>query len=642
MGDLRNALLIVILLSLEAFCAPVSSNDEKIEVHCISDYRQYCKGKPNGLTFSDGCRECKCEKRSVLCRKGGCSSFAKSDEDVLDYCDSVNQKNAQILERKKEKSKVATKPDITAKTDFNSPKPDELTESERAEATAKILKLFDDYISGVTTETSKISQERSTVSVKQENEDIPTNLVSKPGPGGFQQKLQPSTLKFQDNAPFTSSVSQKQDSLYTTFSKKRNRIPSRDQFDIDDELSSWPYQSGRRPSRRIPTYLKNDIAEEYDIFAPENQYLRRERSGRRYSGLIGASASYPNNLKGLMWDRDSLFHKNNVYRFPNQYQYDFNNRYRDNYLRLPYPLPRPPKESPVGQDRINAVSYDNEGKIDETGQSKYDFVEDSQMESIEKKFDEMLGDITSFIILNRMAINLLASENASYSTEETESTRNSSEFKYIMTVLEGNLDFLEAELKEVVKQSNDEKLEFVRSMPLVLLQLTGMTKQAKATLGDSADPSELIKNQQLDGIFVMMDDVIAGVGKNIEAVNKKYHEDTFRREWLSSVYQCADYAHEVNFLKRKLARILRRLSRIEISLMTLLSLHEQPTRHSGIRESTTLELGHSTAPSWYIIITSSLFSSTSCLHIVSSNSRTQRTSNWEPLLCVSTSNATAV
>ncbi|KAL7062289.1 hypothetical protein AAHC03_01581 [Spirometra sp. Aus1] len=44
--------------------------------------------------FSDGCRVCKCDKTSVLCKKGPCRFFARLDEDALDYCDGVLSRNA--------------------------------------------------------------------------------------------------------------------------------------------------------------------------------------------------------------------------------------------------------------------------------------------------------------------------------------------------------------------------------------------------------------------------------------------------------------------------------------------------------------------------------------------------------------------
>lgn len=458
-------------------------------------------------------------------------------------------------------SKLATKSGITNKIDFDSPKPGELTETEKAEATAKILKLFDDYISGVTTETSKVGQERSTMTVDRVKEDVPTNLLSKPDSGGIQQKSHPSAIKTQSNAPFKNSVSQKEENLYKTLSKKRTRIPPREQFPIDDELSSWPHQSEIHRSRRRPTYLKNDMAAEYGIFAPKNQFSRGQRGSRRHSGLLRASDSYWNNLRGTMWDRDSEYHRHDIYRLPNRYHGDFSRNYRDSYLRLPYTFPRPPQEGSIGHDMINAISYDNAMKADEAGRPKFDFVEDSQMEPTEKKFEGIVEDITSFTILNKMAINLLASENTSYSTENTVNTRNSSEFKYPMTILEGNLEFLEAELKEVLKRSYDEKLEFFRSVPHVLAQLTDLTRQAKDALRDSVDPSELIKNQQLEGIFVMMDDVIADIRKAFEEVDKKNREDAFRRERLMPLDEYADYANEISFLRRELAQCMRLCSR---------------------------------------------------------------------------------
>uniref|UniRef100_A0A5K3FSR8 Nuclear receptor domain-containing protein n=1 Tax=Mesocestoides corti TaxID=53468 RepID=A0A5K3FSR8_MESCO len=124
----------------------------KVEIHCIEEYRRYCDGKPSGLVFSDGCRLCKCKNRTVFCKKGGCSFFAEHDQDVLDYCDSVLEKNAQTYKKAMAKTKKnvtdlepSTKSTLTSKLNLDNT--EEVAGSERVEAKANIRKLLNSYIS---------------------------------------------------------------------------------------------------------------------------------------------------------------------------------------------------------------------------------------------------------------------------------------------------------------------------------------------------------------------------------------------------------------------------------------------------------------------------------------------------------------
>ncbi|BHF58557.1 hypothetical protein SprV_0100150900 [Sparganum proliferum] len=71
--------------------------------------------------FSDGCRVCKCERTSVLCKKGPCRFFARLDEDALDYCDGVLSRNAiaykdftRKAKAEKQKQQAAQGPKIDA------------------------------------------------------------------------------------------------------------------------------------------------------------------------------------------------------------------------------------------------------------------------------------------------------------------------------------------------------------------------------------------------------------------------------------------------------------------------------------------------------------------------------------------------
>ncbi|KAM3173434.1 hypothetical protein ACTXT7_012504 [Hymenolepis weldensis] len=551
MERLKLALLTMLALILAVLCVPIRTNSENVEVQCITDYRQYCKGKPNGLSFNDGCRECKCEKGAVLCRKGDCTSFAKSEDDVLDYCDSISQKNAQRLEKKKEEaSKLVPKPLTVTKIDLDAAKPGELTEAERAEAAAKIQKHFENFLSGVITETETPSYEEnlggSSITVERNQEDTSHEPVLQPS--FIENEMpEPSTLKFQNIKPFKTKSGQKARNLHRTLSRKRFGVPSRNQF---HEFSDW---SGSLRTHRRPTYLRNRWSD-YDMFTPENQFLRKPYGRRRYPGLVGASSSYWHNPAEWFHERDPEYHRRNIYTTPNRYSNDFS----DDYRNIPYKYPITQKESSNAQGQTM--------KSNEARQPKYDYIERPQRtESNERKYEEMAKGITSFTVLNRMAYNLLASTNFSNPNQKT---RNSTEFKFTMTILEGTLEYLESELKEMEEKSDYDTFKFYKSIPDRLSQLTDLTKKAEALLGDSVEPSEYIKNRQLEGIFVMMDDVAKAVGKISETLNKEENDDNVSRiERLMLLDEYSrDYdnyedswtaADEIAFLRGKLAKCMK-------------------------------------------------------------------------------------
>ncbi|EUB65106.1 hypothetical protein EGR_00375 [Echinococcus granulosus] len=126
--------------------------------------------------FSDGCRECKCENGAVFCKKGGCKFFSHPGQDVLDYyksghifslrqtnpCTSniyfnttnTSQNAQKLATKRKELSELETRSNTTTKIDLISGKPEELTDQEKAEATAKLQKLVESYISNQSNEST--------------------------------------------------------------------------------------------------------------------------------------------------------------------------------------------------------------------------------------------------------------------------------------------------------------------------------------------------------------------------------------------------------------------------------------------------------------------------------------------------------
>lgn len=435
------------------------------------------------------------------------------------------------------------------KIDLDAAKSGELTEAERAEAAAKIQKHFEDFLSGVITETETPSNEESlggsSITVERNQEDTSHKPVLQPS---FIENEMPelSTLKIQNIKPFKSKSGQKGRNLHRILSRKRFGVPSKNRF---HEFSDWP---GILRTHRRPTYLRNRWSD-YDMFAPENQFLRKPYGRRRYSGLVGASGSYWHNPAEWFHERDPEDYRRNIYTTPNRYSNDFS----DDYRNIPYKYPTTQKESSNAQDQTV--------KSNEVRQPKYDYIERPQRtESNERKYEEIAKGITSFTVLNRMAYNLLVSTNFSNPNQKT---RNSTEFKFTMAILEGTLEYLESELKEIEEKSDYDTFKFYKSIPDRLSQLTDLTKRAEALLGDSAEPSEYIKNQQLEGIFVMMDDVAKAIGKISETLNKGDDDNVSRMERLMLLDEYSrdydDYEDswtaddEIAFLKGKLAQCMK-------------------------------------------------------------------------------------
>nr|CDS33772.1 60S ribosomal protein L19 [Hymenolepis microstoma] len=552
MGHLKLVFLVVLALSLDVLGAPTATKSGRVEVKCISDYRQHCRGKPSGLTFNDGCRECKCEKGAVLCRKGDCTSFAKSEDDVFDYCDSINQKNAQRLEKKiKEASKPVPQPHTATKIDIDAAKAGELTESERAEAAARIQKHFENFLSGVITETETPPYEENledpSITVKRRQENISPSPILQSSFSENEKEPEPSTLKIQNIETFKDESDRKDRNLHRTPSRRRFGAPSRNRF---YEYSNWP---GILRTHGSPNYRKNRWSD-YDISEPESRFSRQPYGGKRHPGLVGASNSYWYNPAERFFQQDAEDYRRNIYSTPNRHSNDFN----ENYRNLPYGYPNTQKE--------NSDSRDQTVNGNVARQPKYDYIERPQRRGPnEARYREIAKEITSFTVLNRMAYNLLASTN--FSTPN-QNTRNSTEFKFTMAILDGTLEYLESELKEVEEMSDYDTFKLYKSMPDRLSQLTDMTKKARSLISDSVEPSEYIKNQQLEGIFVMMDAVVKEIEKMTEILNIDHDDDDVSRmerlmlldEYSRDYGECGNrwtLADEIAFLKKKLDQCMK-------------------------------------------------------------------------------------
>uniref|UniRef100_A0A0R3TBU5 DUF4378 domain-containing protein n=1 Tax=Rodentolepis nana TaxID=102285 RepID=A0A0R3TBU5_RODNA len=450
------------------------------------------------------------------------------------------------LEKKiKEASKPKPQPLTTTKIDIDAANSGELTESERAEAATKIQKHFENFLSGIITEPETPPHEERlgdpSITGKRNQEDISPNPVVQTSYIENERESEPSILKIQNKIEqFKDKSEWKDRNLHRIPSRRRFGTPSRNRF---DDYSNRP---GVLRTHRSPTYHRNRWSD-YDISESENRFSRQPFGGRRFPGLSRASNPY-------WYNEDHEDYRRNTYSTVDRHSKDFSSNYRN----LPYRYPSIQKE--------NSDTRDQTVNGNEARQPKYDYIERPQRrEPNEVKYSELAKEITSFTVLNRMAYNLLASSNFSIPSPKT---RNSTEFKFTMAIIDGTLEYLESELKEVEEMSDYDTFNFYKSVPDRLSQLTDMTKRAQALSSDSAEPLEYIKNQQLEGIFVMMDDVVKEIGKMTETLSMDYDDDEASRlerlmlldEYSRDYGECENrwtVADEIAFLKRKLDQCMK-------------------------------------------------------------------------------------
>uniref|UniRef100_A0A0X3Q0X2 Uncharacterized protein n=1 Tax=Schistocephalus solidus TaxID=70667 RepID=A0A0X3Q0X2_SCHSO len=171
----------------EVAALPRSTEREKLEVHCIEEYGKYCGGKLSGFRFSDGCRVCKCEKTSVLCKKGPCRFFARIDEDALDYCDGVLLRNAVAYKEftrkakaKKQKQQMEKGPKIdTSSLKFDikyETKP--RSKKEEQAINHEMIGVLQNHVEGA------LKQSMNAAAKKHSNEKRPNVAVAPSGPTG--------------------------------------------------------------------------------------------------------------------------------------------------------------------------------------------------------------------------------------------------------------------------------------------------------------------------------------------------------------------------------------------------------------------------------------------------------------------------
>ncbi|OON16184.1 hypothetical protein X801_08006, partial [Opisthorchis viverrini] len=74
----------------------------KLEVTCIGDKRDFCKGKPQGFEFSDGCRPCQCQPSDAFCTSQDCETLVDPKTDPEEYCSNIMKQNSEALRRMNE------------------------------------------------------------------------------------------------------------------------------------------------------------------------------------------------------------------------------------------------------------------------------------------------------------------------------------------------------------------------------------------------------------------------------------------------------------------------------------------------------------------------------------------------------------
>ena len=204
-------------------------------------------------------------------------------------------------------------------------------------------------------------------------------------------------------------------------------------------------------------------------------------------------------------------------------------------------------------------------KSDEAGPSEMeqtypDFIETRKGSAIEKNQLEILHEIRSFIALSEMASNLLMSENISPNKSNARNPRNKNKFMHLVSIIKANIHALEADVEGTLSQTASNKHQFFIDIVERLNDLFGLTKEAMFTVGGSGDSSDNFVNQQLDGICVMMEDIISSVSTKLEKEMEIWNAEEIWREYYSPHDVDDDWrlgeADEIAVLRRKLAKCM--------------------------------------------------------------------------------------
>ncbi|VDM30421.1 unnamed protein product [Hydatigera taeniaeformis] len=600
-------LSVALLLTTGTSCAPIQGIDDRVEVHCINEYRQYCQGKPNGL--NDGCRECKCENGAVLCKKGGCRFFARPGQDVLDYCETVYQKNAQKLAAKRrELSGAETQNNATAKVSLKSNKFDELTDHEKVEAAAKLQKLMETYISnqpegstlGRVEKTPYQMNFKDTI-VEEENEQKggvvalkPTSLKESP----FNRSVAPelSEAASQSGSAYLDNSNGDMVSNYDTTrthvqkeSHSRQKIPRKrsNQYDIDKHFgyasefriksspeydndgavgdttvnrpSSWPLHyergSGHKGSTidrspEIASHGRNGLRNRDFI---KNKLKQRESRSRllahtahhapislpkhpakKHARIMGLPQNWPQQDQDFWSKRLDAFgerydfqpihyYRGSKHIVGNKHQ----NHQRQWFASLQQPHYPSHRKSRLEKDAIFDVGpfpYNHDDAMKSANimeqnvrRAHPDYVRLENNEVDNKEYqEELLNEITTLAALGNMAVNLLISESISKNNSQALKVRNTSEFNYIVAMIEENIQAIKVEVEKLSRQTAAERRKLLRDIPKRLKHLIDWTEKA-STMLSNADQGDDAKSEQVNEILIVMEDISSDISAAIES-----------------------------------------------------------------------------------------------------------------------------
>ncbi|KAL5970183.1 hypothetical protein TSMEX_002090 [Taenia solium] len=616
MSGWRLLLAVAILLIAGTSCIPINGIEDRVEVHCINEYRQYCQGKPNGLKFSDGCRECKCENGAVLCKKGGCKFFSHPGQDVLDYCETVYQKNAQKLaSKKKELSELETRNNATTKVDLNSDKVEELTDQEKAEATAKLQKLVETYISNQPNESTsggvgklpyQVNQE-GTIIEEEENEQKRELVVLKPSllqGAPFNDSVKPelgefiskSGLTYSDNSNgdlyIHPSVSlsnhdatrinqQKEGHSHEKTPRKRSRHFGSDKhFSHASEfrpkrkpeyntigavsdttvngLSSWPLHSEHESGHKSSAiYGSPEItARERDRSRNRNLMKNKWKEGNRRNGMLANAAYRGRSSSPKRFERKQTRIIGSSQNWPSQEEdfwgghsasfgerYDFlpvqhykdvkhRNHQRQSLASLQHPRYASRQKARLEKDETIGIGSvpDSHGGADSVKRNMRlihsDYAQMQNNDLDEKKHQELLNEVKTFTVLSNIAVNLLISENVLQNNSKALKVRNAGEFKRIVAMIEESIRIMEAGVESFSIQTAAERQKLLKDIPERLKHLVDWTKTARIMLSGADDPGDDIKNEQLNEILIVMEDIASTLSAAIEKEFGKWSMDS--------------------------------------------------------------------------------------------------------------------
>ncbi|GAA31734.2 60S ribosomal protein L19 [Clonorchis sinensis] len=94
-----------------------TGNKVKLAINCIPNQREYCKDKPVGFEFNDGCRACQCKSDDSYCSTPECVQLAEENTEPEKYCKDIMENNIKSVTERTSAGEVG--PDrVTHSTSF--------------------------------------------------------------------------------------------------------------------------------------------------------------------------------------------------------------------------------------------------------------------------------------------------------------------------------------------------------------------------------------------------------------------------------------------------------------------------------------------------------------------------------------------